>query len=516
MRLPTPCAVILYAAALLTWNYICLHHYSVQERNVQERVVRRPQRLKQPPVAEVLSVDGPARREVAAARSETASMHSVSAAPSSDCPKRRPYHTLLTTQATTYQQWQSRIMYFHWKKQAAADGPCTDMTGFTRLVASEDGKSDGLEGEMPSAFVRQYTTREIARYGHFGVLNRPFSVQQFVDSGGLTRIREDYVYIAETDHVLMRPLPNLASETEPAAFGFGYMYASSSVQQYVTRHCGGGTSWSQLQPVGPSPLIVSKRQLAKLTPLWLNISLALKLDREADQRFGWVLEMWGYAMSAAKLGIRHSVHREFQTEGGAGISARSALSRGTFIFHYTYGIEYTMGGRPQGANQIGEWSLDKRHYGSAYPPRKLQGPPDGASDGAAWLTSAWNEASAGIPSWPSTRALGTIGWRRVAGDGIGGSKLAARVQGTAWKWSGVKGLSFGPGGTLTTPWGKGAWGVLPTGVDYNDDGFCSKECLFVDFSGAMHNVRFELDRSPPTFKTYRLSDGESIEGTADS
>jgi hypothetical protein len=59
-------------------------------------------------------------------------------------------------------------MHYHWKKQRALDGPCTDMTGFTRLVASERGQADGLEDEMPSVFVRQYTTAEIAKYGHFG------------------------------------------------------------------------------------------------------------------------------------------------------------------------------------------------------------------------------------------------------------------------------------------------------------------------------------------------------------
>ena len=32
-----------------------------------------------------------------------------------------------------------------------------------------------------------------------------------------------YVYVAETDHVLMKPLPNLASESEAAAHSFGYM-----------------------------------------------------------------------------------------------------------------------------------------------------------------------------------------------------------------------------------------------------------------------------------------------------
>ena len=302
-----------------------------------------------------------------------------------------------------------------------------------------------------------------------GVLNRPFSVQQLLESGGLARIREEYVYIAETDHVLMRPLPNLASRAKAAAFGFGYMHASGSVQRFIDL-VAPGTSWRQVQPVGPSPLLIHADDLRRLTPRWLNFSLALKLDKAADARFGWVLEMWGYSIAAASLGISHEVWRGvqaegepssnpgpnpdpnphphttpnpnpqqvlhgFQTEGGAGISAAGAKQRGVYIFHYTYGIEYRMDGRPQGPNQIGEWSLDKRHYGGAYPPRKLQPPPAGASDGATWLCDAWNEASAGIPAWPKTRALGTVGWRRSKGDGIEGSALATAVLGTKWKWA---------------------------------------------------------------------------------
>ena len=102
-----------------------------------------------------------------------------------ECPERHPFHALLTAQSSYYQQWQARIMYFHWKKQAAAGGPCTDMTGFTRLVASEGGKPDGLEAEMPSVFVKQMTPEELAKHGHFGVLNRPHSVQQMIDTGAL-------------------------------------------------------------------------------------------------------------------------------------------------------------------------------------------------------------------------------------------------------------------------------------------------------------------------------------------
>lgn len=69
-------------------------------------------------------------------------------------------------------------MYYHWKKQAALDGECTDMTGFTRLVSSEDAKPDGMEKEIPSVFVKQLTDAELLTLGHFGVLNRPYSVVQ--------------------------------------------------------------------------------------------------------------------------------------------------------------------------------------------------------------------------------------------------------------------------------------------------------------------------------------------------
>ena len=304
------------------------------------------------------------------------------------------------------------------------------------------------------------------------------------------------------------------------------MHASASVQRYIDL-VAPGTSWRSVQPVGPSPLIVKKSDLARLTPRWLDFSLKLKVDPGADKRFGWVLEMWGYSIAAASLGLQHDVLHTFQVEGGAGISADAAKSRGVYIFHYTYGIEYRLDGRPQGPNQIGAWSLDKRHYGAAYPPRGLQPPPDGASDGATWLCAAWNEASQNIPTWPKTRALGTVGWRRSQGDGIAESRLAKAIVNTEWKWAGIAGLAFHGGGALKTPWGTGVWGALPSNVDYNDDGHCSSAlgCLFADFGGGLHNLRFESADGtlPPSddaalhsqlrrFKSFRVGDADAVEG----
>ena len=170
----------------------------------------------------------------------TATATSTITASSTICPaSRRPYHTLLTAQATVYQQWQARIMYYHWKKQSVASGPCGDATGFTRLVASENGAADGLEGEIPSVFMVQMTTAELAKHGNFGVLNRPVSVQSWIDRGGLESVEEEYIYIAETDHVLTKPLPNFANGETAAAFPFHYMHASQAHQQLIERFAKG-------------------------------------------------------------------------------------------------------------------------------------------------------------------------------------------------------------------------------------------------------------------------------------
>ena len=71
------------------------------------------------------------------------------------CPKgRRPYHTILTAQASTYQRWQTLIFYYHFRKAQRAN-PCTEMQGFTRLLASSNSAGDDLMAYMPTVTVSQ-------------------------------------------------------------------------------------------------------------------------------------------------------------------------------------------------------------------------------------------------------------------------------------------------------------------------------------------------------------------------
>ena len=61
------------------------------------------------------------------------------------CPAgRRPYHTILTAQNSLYQQWQTKIFYYHFRRVQREGGRCGEMTGFTRLLA---GRCSG--SEMP-------------------------------------------------------------------------------------------------------------------------------------------------------------------------------------------------------------------------------------------------------------------------------------------------------------------------------------------------------------------------------
>ena len=119
------------------------------------------------------------------------------AATGGSCPPgRRPYHTILTAQAGLYQEsalaptqaaschtpgpagpaqllpiasrltvamracvptlqeWQTKIFYYHFRKLQKSN-PCTEMTGFTRLLASAEGKGDGLMDLMPTVTVPQ-------------------------------------------------------------------------------------------------------------------------------------------------------------------------------------------------------------------------------------------------------------------------------------------------------------------------------------------------------------------------
>ena len=66
------------------------------------------------------------------------------------------------------------------------------------------------------------------------MINRPWSLQEMLKQPGFAdRVREQYVYIAETDHLLLRDLPNRATPLLNVAFFFPYMSPVPEAQARV-------------------------------------------------------------------------------------------------------------------------------------------------------------------------------------------------------------------------------------------------------------------------------------------
>lgn len=293
------------------------------------------------------------------------------------------YHVVMTATDSAYSKWQSRIMYFWYKR--IKDAPGSDMGGFTRVLHS--GKPDNLMDEIPT-FVVDPLPRGVDR--GYVVLNRPWAFVQWLEK---TAIEEEYILMAEPDHIFVNPLPNLAHGDYPVAFPFGYIRPSKNekiIRKYYSEDKGPITN---VDPIGNSPVIIKKSTLQKIAPTWMNVSLRMKQDRETDKAFGWVLEMYGYAVASALHNVQHILRKDFMIQPPFDLELDKK-----FIIHYTYGSDYTLTGKLTYGKRS-DWQFDKRRYIQGPPPRNLSLPPPGVPHSVVQLVEMVNEASANIPGW---------------------------------------------------------------------------------------------------------------------
>ncbi|CAN0905465.1 Hydroxyproline O-arabinosyltransferase PLENTY [Linum grandiflorum] len=293
------------------------------------------------------------------------------------------YHVALTATDAPYSQWQCRIMYYWYRRMK--DAPGSDMGKFTRVLHS--GKADNLMDEIPT-FIVDPLPEGLDR-GYI-VLNRPWAFVQWLEKA---TIEEDYILMAEPDHLFANPLPNLSHGGNPAAFPFFYIKPAeheSVVRKFYPKEKGPVTD---VDPIGNSPVIIKKTLLEEISPTWVNVSLRMKDDPETDKAFGWVLEMYAYAVASALHGVHHILRKDFMIQPPWDLEVGK-----TFIIHYTYGCDYNLKGELT-YGKIGEWRFDKRSYLGGPPPRNLSLPPPGVPESVVRLVKMVNEATANIPGW---------------------------------------------------------------------------------------------------------------------
>lgn len=294
-----------------------------------------------------------------------------------------PFHVALTATDAPYSKWQCRIMYYWYKKQK--DLPGSEMGGFTRILHS--GNPDNLMNEIPTVIVDPLPAGLDRGYI---VLNRPWAFVQWLEKA---TIEEEYVLMAEPDHIFVTPLPNLAHGGYPAAFPFFYIKPDQNeklLRKFFPEEMGPVTN---IDPIGNSPVIIKKELLEKIAPTWMNVSLKMKDDPETDKTFGWVLEMYAYAVASALHGVQHVLQKDFMLQQPWDLEVGKK-----YIIHYTYGCDYNMKGELT-YGKIGEWRFDKRSFLRGPPPRNLPLPPPGVPESVVTLVKMVNEATANIPNW---------------------------------------------------------------------------------------------------------------------
>ncbi|KAK1292976.1 hypothetical protein QJS10_CPB17g02150 [Acorus calamus] len=296
---------------------------------------------------------------------------------------RRLFHTAVTATDSVYSTWQTRVMYYWFKR--FKDMPGSEMGGFTRILHS--GKPDRHMEEIPT-FVAKPLPAGMDR--GFVVLNRPYAFVQWLEKAD---IPEDYIFMAEPDHIIVKPIPNLSKDGLAAAFPFFYIDPKrfeTILRKFFPVERG---PISDIDPIGNSPVIIEKAKLKKIAPTWMNVSIEMKKDPEADKAFGWVLEMYGYAIASALHNIGNILFKDFMIQPPWDLEVGKK-----FIIHYTYGCDYDMKGRGT-PGKIGEWRFDKRSYTIKPPPRNLTMPPPGVPESVVTLVRMVNEATANIPDW---------------------------------------------------------------------------------------------------------------------
>ena len=453
-------------------------------------------------------------------RKATTPDHNEGGDPASSCSK-KPYHVLLTASSGPFQRWQTRVFHHHYL-QIKKQNTCTEMGGFTRLLTlpSHGPQTDDLFPIMKTVVATELKrgTEDLG----FVVLNRPSSLLQVLQSGKLQML-EEFVLITETDHIFMKPLPNLAEQGLAVGYKFHYMSPRRDSQTVSIIKRFAGSSWTKVQQVGPSPLLISQADLRRVVGPWKDMSFAMKRDPEADAKFHWMLEMWGYTVAAATVNLTHVESEDLQIEPSSqfGTSVYNGPTPTHYILHYTFSHEFSYDGVPMIDTRYGEWRFDKRPFQKGIT-KDLEPPPRCATE-AAW--TLWRRVYEAANAESSvTWENGDIQWDheaiKTSVRGLAASENAAKLVASGpWKWNDDT-IFFLRGGFAFTPWGTARWGVAPNGAPDGHEFvlfLCGVERWTHSFrlvSGDSEAGKLRIRPAPPPQAAGLAEEGEDITGSS--
>ncbi|GAX76986.1 hypothetical protein CEUSTIGMA_g4433.t1 [Chlamydomonas eustigma] len=309
------------------------------------------------------------------------------------------YHTVTSVQGA-YNQWQTRIHYYHFlkmKSKCRKEGFC-EMGGFTRLLHS--GSPDNIMEEIPTVVVDPMPP-SLLKHDDYVVLNRPYA---FVEWVKIASFPERYVLMSEPDHIFLRPLPNFMRGDKPAAFNFGYMNpVETNCMRIIKRllQLESDLEVEKVFPIGNSPTYLTFEDMKRVMPIFLNYSMIVYQDADAKKEWGWVQEMYAFAMSMYVAGLRDiDLIPHLIAQPPFDSDYELTPGRPFYILHYTYGLDFNETSGKVLMDKVGSWHFDKREHDPKPIPRGMRYPAVNVNfDLGRELVRSLNEATDAIPCW---------------------------------------------------------------------------------------------------------------------
>jgi hypothetical protein len=217
-----------------------------------------------------------------------------------------------------YMWWQAELLHYTFVKT----GMRADLTG---LVAAT--------GEQENTFT--CNTVHVSNYKDkcsnepLLCLNKPGGIAEWASLDGRL---DETVLIVDPDSIFHREVPDIGPIPNGEAYSEEHDYMGVDIpanKLVIDRHCKRAFR-AGVQPIGIY-ILINRTCLAELSRLWLQRSIEIASDpvcREALAGTGWLSDMWGYAIAAAELGIRHHIR------GFSQVTGSNSLERP--IIHYCF------------------------------------------------------------------------------------------------------------------------------------------------------------------------------------
>lgn len=260
-------------------------------------------------------------------------------------------HTVFSVDGSLYHRWQADLLaYSHWK--AGQTGPLTQLWCAWGEPPIFDGQTFQT---MP------YSPHPVSGDSYLPY-NKPMALLTWLEDAPPA---EEAVLLLDPDCIFIAPCDLSAIRGEPVSQPIGYMDPASNAE-LVKRH---GCKPTSVQGIG-IPTLIHRDDLVALTPLWVEITEAIRTDPVSRQLAGWTAEMWAYIFAAARLGLRHQLRdlARWQREDQVDLP----------FIHYCYAS----------SSADGRWEWNKRTY---KPWQQVPDPPPGTPLATVTLIDMLNE-----------------------------------------------------------------------------------------------------------------------------